>query len=117
MPPLYDWLEMTNSFNAKLAKFFLKHKNLTNFFVKMKMNIGSLKHTVNNALFIQNKSQPFQAVEWMMAMNKEHISSHLIYQNVLLLSGENDAFQPLILLEKQKNALTNAKSVTTRIFT
>jgi pimeloyl-ACP methyl ester carboxylesterase len=117
MPPLYDWLEMTNPFNAKLAKWFLKHKRLTNFFVKMKMNIGTLKHTVNNALFIQNKTEPYQAVEWMMGMNKEHISSHLITQDVLLLCGENDAFQPPILLQKQKEALVNAKSVSTRRFT
>jgi alpha-beta hydrolase superfamily lysophospholipase len=116
MPPLYDWLEMTNRFNAKLAKWFLKYKCLTNFFVKLKMYVGTIKHTINNALFIQNKTAPYQAVKWMMAMNKEHISSHLIDQDVLLLVGENDAFQPKILLQKQKEALINAKSVTTRIF-
>lgn len=117
MPPLYDWLEITNSFNARLAKWFLKHKVLTNFFVKLKMNAGTLKHTINNALFIQNKTEPYQAVEWMMAMNKEHICSHLIDQDVLLVTGAHDAFQPPILLLKQKEALINAKSVTTRIFT
>lgn len=66
---------------------------------------------------LSGKSEPYEAVEWMLAMNKEHISSHLIDQNVLLLTGENDAFQPPILLKKQKAALVNAKSVTTRIFT
>ena len=116
MPPLYDWLEMTNSFNANLAKWFLKRKGLTNFLVKMKMNVGILKHTVNNALFIQNKTAPYQAVEWMMSMNKEHLHSHLIDQDVFLLTGENDAFQPLILLKKQKEALIHAKSVSVRIF-
>jgi alpha-beta hydrolase superfamily lysophospholipase len=117
MPPLYDWLEMTNSFNQKLAKWFLAKSKLTNFFVKLKMNVGTLNHTINNALFIQNKTQPFEAVEWMMAMNKEHISSQFIDQDVLLVTGENDAFQPPILLRKQKDALVHAKSVTTRIFT
>lgn len=117
MPPLYDWLEMTNSFNKFLAKSFLKHKGLTNFFVKLKMNVGTLQHTINNALFIQNKTQPYEAVQWMMAMNKVHISSELINQDVLLVTGENDAFQPPILLHKQNNALVNAKSVSTRIFT
>lgn len=116
MPPLYDWLEMTNAFNAQLAKWFLNHKGLTNFFVKVKMNNGTLRHTVNNALFIQNKTEPYQAVEWMMAMNKVHIRSHLIDQDVLLMTGENDAFQPPILLQKQKEALIHAKSITTRIF-
>lgn len=40
MPPLYDWLEMTNAVNAGLARWFLKHKRLTNFFVRMKMNVA-----------------------------------------------------------------------------
>ncbi|MEZ4951883.1 MAG: hypothetical protein R2784_21190, partial [Saprospiraceae bacterium] len=35
---------------------------------------------------------------------------------VLLLTGENDAFQPPVLLEKQKEALKHARSVQTRIF-
>src|SRR5690606_37255608 len=117
MPPVYDWLQMTNSFNQKLAKWFLTKRRLTNFFVRLKMNVGTLKHTVNNALFIQNKTEPFEAVEWMLAMNKEHISSHLITQDVLLVTGENDVFQPPIQLYKQKEALVNAKSVSTRIFT
>ena len=112
MPPLYDWLEMTNTFNAKLAQWFLNHKSLTRFFVKMKMRVAPLKHAVNNALFIQN-----DAVQWMMQMNKEHIHSHLIDQDVLLLGGEHDAFQPIKLLEKQKEALTQAKSISERIFT
>ena len=116
MPPVYDWLEMTNSFNQKLAKWMLKYKRMMNFFVKLKMNIGTLKHTINNALFIQNKTEPIDAVTWMMGMNKNHLNSHLIDQDVFLLTGENDAFQPKILLTKQKEALVNAKSITTRIF-
>lgn len=117
MPPLYDWLEMTNKFNGMLARWFLKHRGLTNFIVTLKMKVGTINHTINNALFIQNKTEPYDAVHWMMGMNKEHISSHLVTQDVLLVTGENDAFQPPILLHKQKDALVNAKSVTTRIFT
>lgn len=116
MPPVYDWLEMTNKANANLARWFVKHKSLTNFFVRLKMSVGVLKHTINNALFIQNKKAPFEAVEWLLGMNKEHICSHLITQDVLLVTGEGDAFQPPVLLHRQKQALVNAKSVTTRIF-
>lgn len=116
MPPVYDWLEMTNSLNQKLAKWFLTKRKLTNFFVRLKMNIGTLKHTINNALFIQNKSEPYDAVKWMMGMNKDHLNSQLIDQDVLLFTGENDAFQPPVLLKKQTDALVNARSVTTRIF-
>lgn len=117
MPPVYDWLAMTNGFNARLAKWFLRHHGLTNFFVRMKMGVPALRHTVNNALFIQGKSQPYHAVEWMMGMNATHLHSHLIDQEVFLLTGEKDAFQPPKLLHKQAAALVNARSVTTRIFT
>ncbi len=116
MPPVYDWLEMTNPVNAILAKWLLKRKALTGFLVKLKMNTGIIKHTISHALYIQNKSKLYQAVDWMMSMNKVHINSHLVDQDVLLLCGEHDAFQPPILLRKQQSALVNAKSVTTRIF-
>lgn len=117
MPPVYDWLAMTNAFNAQLARWFLKHKGLSNFFVRQKMRVGTLRHTVNNTLFIQHKTEPHDAVVWMMGMNQSHICSHLIDQDVLLLTGEHDTFQPPILLRKQQAALTHAKSVITRIFT
>lgn len=117
MPPVYDWLEMTNSLNAGLAKWFMKHKRLTNFFIRLKMMNGTLKHTVNNALYIQHKNEPYYAAAWMMNMNKDHLNSHLIDQDVLLLGGANDAFQPPILMQKQKQALTHAKSINERIFT
>jgi len=117
MPPVYDWLEMTNSFNRKLLSWMLPHTKMMNFFIRLKMNIGTLKHTINQALFIQNKKEPMDAVNWMLGMNKEHLNSHLVTQDVLLLGGEGDAFQPPVLLKKQKDALINAKSVSERIFT
>ncbi|MCB0640521.1 MAG: alpha/beta hydrolase [Phaeodactylibacter sp.] len=117
MPPVYDWLEMTNGLNRALARWFVKQRKITNFFVRLKMGVDPLRHAVHNALFIQQKNEPYETVRWMMGMNKEHLHSHLVDQEVLLLGGEHDAFQPPILLEKQKKALVNAASVTTRIFT
>lgn len=117
MPPVYDWLEMTNGFNRALAHWFAKQAGITNFFVRLKMSVDPLKHTVQNALFIQQKNEPYEAVRWMMGMNKTHLHSHLVQQDVLLLGGEHDAFQPPVLLRKQEKALVNAASITSRIFT
>ncbi len=83
----------------------------------MKMANGKLKHTVNQALFMTQKDQPIDAVDWMLGMNKAFLHSELIDQDVLLLGGEHDNFQPPKLLYKQEAALVNARSVTTRIFT
>ena len=116
MPPVYDWLEMTNPLNKNIAKWLLKHRKISNFLIRLKMNIPILKHSIQHALFIQNKHEPYDAIKWMMAMNKEHISSERISQDVLLLGGQNDAFQPPVLLEKQKQALIHAHSITQRVF-
>ena len=116
MPPVYDWLEMTHPVNRSIAKWLLRHRRTTNFLVRLKMTVPILKHSVHQALFIQNKYEPYDTVNWMMEMNKEHIKSECITQDVLLLGGENDAFQPPVSLEKQKEAFVHARSVTQRIF-
>ncbi len=116
MPPVYDWLEMTSPINQKIAKWMLKHRRISNILVRLKMNVTILRHTINQALFIQHKKEPIDAIQWMLGMNKHHIGSHLIDQDVLLLGGENDSFQPPQLLRKQKEALGNARSITERCF-
>lgn len=116
-PPVYDWLEMTNTFTRWLVGELMRYEKLMNFLVRQKMNIAKLRHTIRHALFITQKSKPIDAVHWMLGMNKEHINSEQVRQDVLLLGGENDAFQPPVLLQKQKAALINARSVETRIFT
>ena len=36
MPPVYDWLEMTNSFNKKILQWMLPHKKTYEFFYSFK---------------------------------------------------------------------------------
>ena len=50
-------------------------------------------------------------------MNREHISSERITQDVLILAGEADTFQPLSLANAQREALVNASRVQQRVFT
>ncbi|MCB0705489.1 MAG: alpha/beta fold hydrolase [Saprospiraceae bacterium] len=116
-PPVYDWLELTNNFNRKLVSVMMKFPRFMNFSIRLKMLVGTLRHTVNQAMFIIDKQEPIEAVRWMLGMNKTHLHSELITQDVLLMTGEHDAFQPPKLLYKQQEALVNAQSVTTRIFT
>lgn len=115
MPPVYDWMELTNSFNRKLVNWLVRQRRLMNFMIRIKMVVGTLKHTVNHALFISGKTEPVDAVMWMLQMNKNHLSSEKINQRVFLLAGENDAFQPPKLTYKQALALTHAKSVDTLV--
>jgi hypothetical protein len=50
-------------------------------------------------------------------MNAAHLDSGRVRQDVLLMCGEHDAFQPPALTRAQARALTAARSVTTRMFT
>ncbi len=116
-PPVYDWMELAGSFNRGLVDRLMNWRKTMNFLVRLKMTNGKLRHTINQAMFLTQKDEPIDAVEWMLAMNKDHLHSELVKQDVLLLGGEHDAFQPPKLLRKQEQALINARSVTTRIFT
>jgi pimeloyl-ACP methyl ester carboxylesterase len=116
-PPVYDWMEMAPPFTRKLVDQLVKRRKLMNFLVRLKMTNAKLRHTVHQALFLVGKDEPVDAVLWMLGMNKEHIHFELVEQDVLLLGGENDSFQPPKLLHKQAAALVNARSVTSRIFT
>jgi hypothetical protein len=50
-------------------------------------------------------------------MNAANLHSERVTQEVLILTGEEGSFAPLKLHYKQVEALSNAKSVTGRIFT
>jgi hypothetical protein len=110
-------MEMAPPLSQRLVELLLKRRGLMNFLVRLKMTNARLKHTVNQALFITQQDEPVDAVRWMLAMNKDHVHSERVDQDVLLLGGENDAFQPPKLLYRQEQALVNARSITTRIFT
>lgn len=116
-PPVYDWLEMTSFPVRRLVGLLMKRPELMNSLVRFKMTSRRMNFIINQALFITGKRDPIDAVAWMLGMNQDHLHSLLVDQDVLLLGGENDAFQPPILLQKQRQALTGARSIQSRIFT
>jgi pimeloyl-ACP methyl ester carboxylesterase len=116
-PPLYDWMESANSFSRTLVHLMMKWEGLMRFGVRMKKRAPVMEHVINQTLFITQKQDPLEVVRWDLAMNKEFLHSELVDQDVLLLAGERDNFQPPVLYHKQWKALTHARSVTGRIFT
>ena len=79
--------------------------------------IPTLKHVVDQALYISGGEEPMDAVDWFLGMNAQHLHSERVTQDVLLMVGEHDAFQPPALARAQQAALTGARSVTVRTFT
>jgi pimeloyl-ACP methyl ester carboxylesterase len=116
-PPVFDWMESTNGFSRALVNWMMKWEGLMRAGIRMKMRVPTMEHVINNTLFIAQKDDLLDVVRWQQAMNKEFLHSELVDQDVLLLGGEKDAFQPPVLYHKQWKALTNARSITGRMFT
>ena len=93
-------------------------EGLMNLLIQLQMTLSSTANLyMQHVLFTTDRESPYQAAEWMLEMNDEHLHSDRVDQDVLLTTGENDAFQPPKLLRLQEDALVNARSVTTRLFT
>jgi pimeloyl-ACP methyl ester carboxylesterase len=116
-PPLYDWLELAGPFARRLLDWMIQRPKVMNFTMRLEMPRSREGFTVRQALFITQKEEPIDAARFLLGMNKDHLNSEKVDQDVLLLVGENDKFQPPKLARKQEAALVNARSVTTRVFT
>jgi pimeloyl-ACP methyl ester carboxylesterase len=116
-PPLYDWLELAGPMARRMLDWLMRRPRMMNFVMRLEMPRSKEGFTVRQALFITKKQEPIDAAHFLLGMNRDHLNSAMVEQDVLLLVGENDAFQPPKLLHKQAQALVNARSVTTRIFT
>ncbi len=79
--------------------------------------VPTLRQVVDQALYLVDSDDPMDAVDWFLGMNATHLGSDRVTQDVLLLCGENDAFQPPVLTRAQAAALTAARSVSVRTFT
>ena len=72
---------------------------------------------VDHLKFITRKNQPMDALEIYLLMNSQNIHSELVKQDVLILTGKEDHLIPFKMHDMQIRALTNARSVTGRVFT
>ncbi len=116
-PPLLDWMESTNGAMRGLVNLMMKWEGLMRAQIRLKMKAPMMEHVINQTLFIAQKEDLLDVVRWELAMNREFLHSELVDQDVLLLAGEKDSFQPPVLYHKQWKALTHARSIAGRIFT
>ncbi|PSQ97080.1 MAG: hypothetical protein BRD55_04000 [Bacteroidetes bacterium SW_9_63_38] len=117
-PPLFDLLKSESAFSQWLARLMMRSERLMNAAIRLQMKLSTVANFyMQHILFTTNRTSPYEAAEWVLAMNDGHLHSDRVTQDVLLTVGENDAFQPPALLRLQADALTQARSVTTRVFT
>jgi pimeloyl-ACP methyl ester carboxylesterase len=117
-PPVYDWLEPVPPVFRPVVRAFVRRRGLLRGSIRLRMRLFPLvRHVVAQTLYISGASDPAAVGDWFLRMNRDHLCSERVTQDVLLLVGEADAFQPPVLARAQARALTNARSVTTRVFT
>jgi len=95
----------------------LRRRGLMTWSVKLRTRlVPTLRQVVDQALYIVDRKEPMDAVDWFLGMNADHLGSDRVTQHVLLLCGEHE-FQPPVLARAQARALTSARSVSLRTFT
>ena len=110
IPPLIaQWL--MNIFNKKF-------KNYSNSVALKQIKKGGMEGwKMSNLMYMTKIDVPMSAFDYAMQMNEKNLHSELVNQDVLILTGRNDHFIPYKLHDKQIKLLSNAKSLTDRVFT
>ena len=115
----FDYMKLSNIVVQLLMKLFFVHlRNFSNKASMKRIKKGGMEAwRISNLMYIANKKTPMDAFDVMAQMNEQNLHSELVKQDVLILTGREDHFIPFKMHDMQVKALTNAKSVTARVFT
>ena len=115
----YDYMKFPNVIARALRNLFFHHlRSFTNKASMKQIKKGGIQGwTISNLMYIAKKKTPMDAFDVVERMNAHNLHSEKVTQDVLILTGRNDHFIPFKMHDMQLKALTNAKSVTARVFT
>jgi len=115
----FDYMQAPNFVAQQLAKLFFKRlRKLTNQLTLRKMTKDKMHAwSVSNMMYIADKKTPVDAMDVVLQLNERNLHSELVKQDVLILTGREDHFIPFKMHDMQIKALTNARSITGRVFT
>jgi len=119
-PPFYDLMDAQPAPLRAIIWAMIRAEKFMDWSIRVRMKaLPTIAHVVRHCLYINNKigGEPMEAAHWLLGMNKDHLHSELVDQDVLLLASEKDNFQNVTLYRKQMAALKNARSITGRVFT
>lgn len=117
-PPVYDWLHRVPPVVRAPVRTMVQHRRFMRWSVRSRARLSpTLRAVVEQVLYLLDSDDPADVADWFLGMSAEHLDSGRVHQDVLLMCGEHDAFQPPALTRAQARALTAARSVTTRMFT
>ncbi|MFC2079116.1 alpha/beta hydrolase family protein [Candidatus Bipolaricaulota bacterium] len=115
----FDVLQYTNVVGQKIASLMFKRcrKFVNNAMVKKMKKDLEYSWFVNNLMYITGKDAPIEAFDVLFQFSEENLHSDQVHQDVLILTGKEDHLVPFKMHDMQVKALSNARSVTSRIFT
>ena len=115
----YDYMKIPPEFIANFARWLLKHPKIMEPMARFKMKIMPQENwgAVNLMYITKKENSPLEASQVLLKFNAENLSSDLVRQDVLILTGAEDHFIPLKMHYMQVRALKIARSVTEHIFT
>jgi pimeloyl-ACP methyl ester carboxylesterase len=117
-PPVYDWLHRIPAAVRPVTRAMLARRGFMRWSIRTRARmVPTLRFVVDQALYNLDSNDPIDVMDWFLAMNAAHLASERVTQDVLVMHGEHDAFQPPVLAHAQVAALTSARSVTVRTFT
>lgn len=117
-PPVYDWRLRIPTRLRPAAEVMFDQRRFMRFSIRARAAlIPTLRMVVDQTLYNLNSDDPIDVMDWFLSMNQTHLGSARVTQDVLVLCGEHDVFQPPALAYAQAEALTAANSVTVRTFT
>jgi pimeloyl-ACP methyl ester carboxylesterase len=115
---VYDWLLRVPGPLRSPARVMLARHGFMRWSVRTRARlVPTLGFVVDQALYNLGSTDHDDLVTWFMGMNPDHLDSRRVTQDVLVMVGANDEFQPPKLAAAQVEALTNARSTTVRTFT
>jgi pimeloyl-ACP methyl ester carboxylesterase len=115
----FDYMQFPNPVVQLISRLFLKlPRDTMNRIAFQKMRRDRMHAwSVNQAMDITRMDTPMDSMDTVLALNEENLHSDLVKQDVLILTGREDHLIPFKMHNKQIKALTNARSVTGRVFT
>ena len=113
-----DYSKIPPPFARALMMFFVKHLRMmtANSFRKVAAKDDLNAWQTSNLAHI-TQLEPLEAFEYSLNLNETNLSSHLVDQDVLYLTGQADHFIPMKMHDLQVKLFTNVKSLKDIVFT
>lgn len=114
----YDYMKIPPRPVEAFARWLFNYPRLMNTLSEWKMKrMPQEKWGIDNLMYMTKTKTVLDAAKALLNFNAVNLQSERVTQDVLILTGAEDHFIPLKMHRLQVAALTNARSITERIFT